>query len=622
MPAPISDQFLDEVVGHKVDLLGYSENVRQKVMSLLDDLSTELERNVTKSDVAGVIPSRRIQRQEALIKQSRGTIATAYRGIGETVDDQLLNMAEMESNWAPRMMNDVLKGSVASVAVAKQELETLVSDHMIKGSPLSEWWAGQDQKTQQRFAQQVRMGVAGGETNDQIVSRIVGKKTGMKVPVTDPVTGKTSLINDYKGGVMDLTRTEATTLVRTSVQTVSNAVLEQTYADNQDVLKGRQWIATLDPRTCVECAGWDGAAWDFDDEPLPSSKVQKPFPGPPPLHPNCRCTIIPITKSWNELINEAHGEEAGVDADEATDRMDGTDGTTEEQAANPLPTQELDLGEGGADTVQSAADATDTVDVHPGDLIGTNSLLDRQAVQDAIGGQNGDPPVAVRIDGKLYVVNGEEDVAGAVYRNEGSIGIKVVDAPPGTKLTGDYQKAPKVPKPKNAVPQNVLDIKPSSRASMDGQTAADTTYQSWLKTKSDAFQDEVLGPSRARLFREGKISLTDLVDPTGRPLTLDQLNAKIFPDTANPDLAPEWKGYTPKELSQLAGSFDLTPAQTRLVLASLGCTIPPPSSLYRYLAAGTGGTVPTLEAQEMQEFQGKVQAVKDGKLRGLRKRLK
>lgn len=655
MPAPISDQFVDDVVGHKVDLLRYSEDVRQKVSSLLNDLATELEGKVNAADLAGTIPSRKIQRQEALIKQSRGTINTAYRGIGEHVDDQLVELAGMESKWAPRMMNDVMRGSVASVAVTGKELETLVSDHLIKGSPLKEWWAGQDQKTQQRFAQQVRMGVAGGETNDQIVSRIVGKKTGQKVPVTDPVSGETTMVNDFKGGVMDATRTEATTLVRTSVQTVSNEVLEQTYADNQDVLKGRQWIATLDPRTCVECMSWDGAAWDFDDQPLPSSKVQKPYPGAPPLHPNCRCAIIPLTKSWNELIDEAQtgaGAETAVSDEEAVNRMEATDGTTapvltkeeadaaveagemteEEakaataddagQAASPLPFQPFDLGKGGEDVVHAAADGVDATEVHPADLIGTTNTLDRQAVEDAISGASGDTPVAIRHEGKLYVVSGHEDVAAAVYKNTGKIDIKIVDAPPKAKPAGDYQKAPKVPKPEKAVPQNVLDIRPSSRASMDGQVASTTTYPDWLKTKSDAFQDEVLGPGRARLFREGKASLADLVDPTGRPLTLEEINAKIFPDIKNPDLVPEWSGHTAKELAQVAGSFDLTPAETRLVFASLGCTIPPPSSLYRYLAAGADQTTDvTLTAQEMQEFQARIHAVKDGKMIPARKKL-
>lgn len=61
------------------------------------------------------------------------------------------------------------------------------------------------------------------------------------------------------------------------------------------------------------------------------------------------------------------------------------------------------------------------------------------------------------------------------------------------------------------------------RASMDGEVPSSLTFSDWLKDKSESFQNEMLGPGRAELFREGKITLTDLVNQNGRPLTLDQL---------------------------------------------------------------------------------------------------
>jgi hypothetical protein len=49
------------------------------------------------------------------------------------------------------------------------------------------------------------------------------------------------------------------------------------------------------------------------------------------------------------------------------------------------------------------------------------------------------------------------------------------------------------------------------------------TYEEWLKRKSAAFQKEVLGPGTYRLWKATKISLRDLIDQRGSPLTLDQL---------------------------------------------------------------------------------------------------
>ncbi|HDR9153791.1 TPA: hypothetical protein QDB05_000210 [Burkholderia vietnamiensis] len=70
------------------------------------------------------------------------------------------------------------------------------------------------------------------------------------------------------------------------------------------------------------------------------------------------------------------------------------------------------------------------------------------------------------------------------------------------------------------------EIPKPTRASMNGQVAGNLQFEDWLADKSAEFQDKVLGPGRAKLFREGKITLRDLLNQNGRPLTLDELRAK------------------------------------------------------------------------------------------------
>ena len=64
------------------------------------------------------------------------------------------------------------------------------------------------------------------------------------------------------------------------------------------------------------------------------------------------------------------------------------------------------------------------------------------------------------------------------------------------------------------------------RASIDGPVDRKTTFADFLERKGKAFQDDVLGPGRADLWRDGKITLQDLISGTGRPLTLGQLRAR------------------------------------------------------------------------------------------------
>ncbi|WP_043679885.1 phage minor head protein [Castellaniella defragrans] len=74
---------------------------------------------------------------------------------------------------------------------------------------------------------------------------------------------------------------------------------------------------------------------------------------------------------------------------------------------------------------------------------------------------------------------------------------------------------------------DVDDFTGSTRASMDGQVDAKLTFEHWLQGKSKAFQDEYFGPGRADLWRNGHLTLAELLDMRGRPLTIDALKEKV-----------------------------------------------------------------------------------------------
>lgn len=68
------------------------------------------------------------------------------------------------------------------------------------------------------------------------------------------------------------------------------------------------------------------------------------------------------------------------------------------------------------------------------------------------------------------------------------------------------------------------DMPKSTRSSMDGQVPEETTFQDFLEKKGKAFQDEVLGKGKAQLWRDGKITLQQLLDQTGNPIPLKELD--------------------------------------------------------------------------------------------------
>lgn len=71
-----------------------------------------------------------------------------------------------------------------------------------------------------------------------------------------------------------------------------------------------------------------------------------------------------------------------------------------------------------------------------------------------------------------------------------------------------------------------VEVDEGARASMDGEVADKTTFADWLEMKTEEQQDAILGEGRAQLWRDGKITLRDLLDQDGRPLTLDELTRR------------------------------------------------------------------------------------------------
>ena len=73
---------------------------------------------------------------------------------------------------------------------------------------------------------------------------------------------------------------------------------------------------------------------------------------------------------------------------------------------------------------------------------------------------------------------------------------------------------------------DIPEMEKSTRASSDRQIAAGTTFDDFLTRKGKEFQDKILGPGRAQLWRDKKITLQQLLDLQGNPLSLAELQAK------------------------------------------------------------------------------------------------
>ena len=90
--------------------------------------------------------------------------------------------------------------------------------------------------------------------------------------------------------VLDVDRWKAERIVRTEYVRVANDAAMLVFDQNKRLLRGVQWHATLDKRTCPQCGALDGRVWTDINKARRS-----------PLHPSCRCVVIPLIKPAKDL---------------------------------------------------------------------------------------------------------------------------------------------------------------------------------------------------------------------------------------------------------------------------------------------------------------------------------
>jgi hypothetical protein len=333
------------LVAHGINLLRLEAGYQRAVLAILLEMEKELSGKLT-----GAKPLTEFSRQRLtdLLAETRHLIAESYIAIRQELAP--VPIMAMEAEFMTKTLGEAVGVKLVNSAPSETLLRSLASQALVLGGPATDWWTRQGQDTAFRFANAVRQGVAQGETNEQIVARVRGTRLAP--------------------GILETSRRNAESLVRTSVQTLTQDARMAVFQANDDILLGFEQISTLDSRTTDICVAYDGARWDMDKKPIAPNKL--PFNGGPPRHWGCRSSLSPIVKPLVEGMPE---------------------------------------------------------------------------------------------------------------------------------------------------------FEPSERASQFGPTT-DKTFSAWLGARSAAYQDELLGPGRAQLFRDGKITLQQLLDQRGRPLTLKQLQER------------------------------------------------------------------------------------------------
>lgn len=181
-----------------------------------------------------------------------------------------------------------------------------------KGYTIRDALAEFSTRKQNQIVQQIRDGVVLGQTIDQVASSI------------------TSLAPVQKR--------QAATLARTITNRVSIKARETTMRANADVVDSYKWVATLDSRTSLICAGRDGQIYkDIDKNPKP------------PAHFNCRSTITYVVKPQFDLGADIEGERPAIGPNGEVTQVSAETNYQKWLRRQPKAFQDEVLGAGKAD---------------------------------------------------------------------------------------------------------------------------------------------------------------------------------------------------------------------------------------------------------------------------------
>ncbi|MEJ8571254.1 minor capsid protein [Microbaculum marinum] len=345
--ARVNETIYDLEIRHQVGLWRLGTATVRDIIALLNTIDADMVDRIRKYDFTEVSGAWSRKRLERMLEAIRETNREAYRLLQRRLTGDLTDLAKYEAAFQGRLIGSSLGFKWDIVQPSAEQLKAAVTARPFQGKLLREWVSEMETGRYIRLRDAIRIGFTEGESIDQIVRRIRGTRAAK-----------------YRDGVLDISRRSGEAMVRTAVNHTATAARNELFEQNSDLIKGVQWVSTLDSRTTEICMARDG-------------KVYKLGSGPrPPAHINCRSTIVPVTKSFREL---------GIDIDEV---------------------------------------------------------------------------------------------------------------PPGT------------------------------RASMNGQVAQQTTYPAWLRNQPREVVEEALGPTKAKLFLDGKLPIDRFVDPTGHAYTLDELRRR------------------------------------------------------------------------------------------------
>lgn len=273
-------RLLDALIKRRLDLEKFTRGEAARALRLLEghdakliaELRSRLPHlapgDIKKARAKAILSRVKEARLEALREahaEVRGSAIELFKDEAKAIG------AIMETSLPVRLTFNPIRAQVMRLAVIANPFMGGIG----AGRTLSQWFGDMAKADQVRLQGAIQHGIQRQETVGSMVKRIAGTRSAK-----------------YQDGLMAITRRQAETAVRTAVNHVANAAQVEWGRANADVVSGWQWVAMLDERLCPFCRANRGKFVPNGDAKPPSG--MQSISETPPLHPNDRCTLVPI----------------------------------------------------------------------------------------------------------------------------------------------------------------------------------------------------------------------------------------------------------------------------------------------------------------------------------------
>gem|GEM_PF-1642724 len=167
--------------------------------------------------------------------------------------------------------------------LTEKQQKAILDGQGIDGGTIAEWLGKWERFDLERIASVCQRASVESLSVDEISKAIRGSKE-----------------SNFSDGILTTTKVGATMMARTIINGVSNNARVETIKANDDIIDGVKFVGTLDGKTCPHCGAYDGQIWRGEE--IASARR-------PPIHPNCRCTLVPYVELRDEEGNVVELEE-------------------------------------------------------------------------------------------------------------------------------------------------------------------------------------------------------------------------------------------------------------------------------------------------------------------------